>query len=1137
MSATPDPPPIPGRGESPFHSEHSDITMDDYYFEEEQDDSPHNNMSSPLEYSDESEELFTSGTGRLSGGPKSSFRSRNDALRGSGQTSPMKRLSEQAVGEKIRSSGQSKKSQPQAIQTAGEEESPATPARKSAKIRSHQQNRGGSSEGDEPNWMKRWAYSFRSPVVKSKVLNPTEKTHRRQGSDRMQEYPHFGGHRQSGSFSGVLPPPPPYDPWTHLPNAPSSRGSSSANEESPLLGAGFTSGGKAVSSSLHDSSTPSSELASRGSELASRGSATNKSSPSKQAAQVAAAFLQDYEANRPPTFGGTTSVADISDYQMTLYHFKFSMLAEVGRVAATVAFFASSFMEGFLAGLESGHPYYFHRYTLTGLNLFAITIFLFDIWMRRELRGTSKQLGSARPLHTRSASATALLEKHQVRISRSEKLIQPLILFCVLLGFENVARLFLVSGDIVLFSSIFKPLVLFYVSSQARDALAAVRSILKIVLRVLVMELLLILMFAAVACRLFQEYDSFRNLGVAWLSLFELSTTVVNPSIWMPVYQDSKISALFFIFFIVTAVFYLHSLVLSVVFQTYIQAAADIHERNASDREDSVYLAFVALLKEDRTQNPSKGVETENLVDVRAVRQTLRLLRPHYSSMKINALVEIVDPSGQGTVDYATFRTKIRQALNASIRTARNASNLAMSVELVAVAVAIVNFVYVILLSSDYDSDWFDAVQVEVGCLITLVAAFELLIRFNPLRIPDFTPLTRLNTTFDGSALVAALISCIGIGMYLSGYPLALEYILIGRAIDMIRTMRFFQIFRDVIRRSSDVIPALRGPLILVVTTLHVFVYVGMALWGGAVEVGQHQGEIVELYDLNNFNSYQEGAVTMFQIIAVNDWYAIADVFLYATRNSSVYIVYLFFIIANLICVSIMLNVLTAFFVESFVTKLHDDKDAPAEATATMHKERDFSIETSEADVRRVSSSNSLKPKDELVVKSGDSDASSESERIEFDVYERQGFDKIMQTVSGSAYQGDFARDICNYLEIYESLAPGRETVGYLVCDQQTLERFGNRRFKTKAIGCLDENKLHSVVTDMHSELLALAPRTNFQDRSLIRTFPHKREPGKALEISASLLRRHPALSLFVSRTIVTEQNSGTPPLPGNPRR
>lgn len=760
--------------------------MDDYFFEEEEglDNSPHNNLSSPLDYSDESEDGFPN------------RRTDPKGLKTNNQTSPVLSILD-GPSRKL-SSGHprtSKAPQLRSTQRTGDEENQSAGG-KATKTPPHQHNRVGSMDDFDSNWMKRWAYSFRSPVpaVLSKHVNTSpEKSHRRQGSDSVEEYPHRSGGsraRRSSSFSGVLPPPPSFDPWTQLhPSAPNSRASSlSMTEGSPLLGAPF-----AMRSLLENSSTPSSAVNS------GAGSFVNKSSH-KLAAQLAAAFLQDYEACRPPTFGDATSLADISDYQMTLYHVKYSLFAEVCRVVATFAFFASSFMEGFPTGNITGRPAHYHRYSLTGLNMFAIMVFFVDIWMRRELRGAQRNLGSRRQNPVISASATALLEKHQFRVSRSERLIPPLILFCTILGLENVARLFLLSGDIVLFSSVFKPLVLFYVSTQARDGLAAVRRILKIVLRVLVMELLMILMFAAVACRLFQDYDNFRDLGVAWLSLFELATTVVNPSIWMPVYQDSKISALFFIFFIVTTVFYLHSLVLSVVFQTYIQAAAVIHERNASDREDSVYLAFTALLKEDQAQ-----AENELFVDVRAVRQTLRLLRPHYSSMKINALVEIVDPSGQGTVDYPTFRTKIRQSLNASIRTARNASNLAMSVELIAVAVAIVNFFYVLLVSSTFNAHWFDAIQVELGCFITLIAAFELLIRFNPLRIPDFTPLTRLNATFDGSALLAALISCIGIVMFLAGYPFALEYVLIGRALDMIRTLRFFQICRDILRRTSDV--------------------------------------------------------------------------------------------------------------------------------------------------------------------------------------------------------------------------------------------------------------------------------------------------------------------------------------------
>jgi hypothetical protein len=839
---------------------------------------------------------------------------------------------------------------------------------------------------------------------------------------------------------------------------------------------------------------------------------------------VAAAFLQDYEANRPPAL--SSELSNITETQLLLHSVKFSAPFSLLLTIATVALFASSGLESFADDIQS-------RIILTALNLFSLAVFGVDMWIRNEFRSNHYHYSHRHPNRPIGRG----------RSSRSERLIKPIILFSVVLALENLARLVITQRDsLVLFSSFFKPMVLFYASSQARDALEALRRIIRIVVRVLVIELLLILMFAAVACRLFQDYERFQDLSTAWLSLFELATTVVNPSIWMPMYEASKFSAFFFIFFIVTAVFYLHSLVLSVVFSSYIQAAGEIHERTVVDREDAVQLAYLALQQQQQQKTKGQPVVLEdklNVVDISLVGETLRLVRPHYNAMKINALLEIVDPTKQKFVNYPTFRTKIRQALNASIRTARNASTFAMCVELVAVAVAVVNFCYVILLSSTYDHEWFNSAQERVGVVITLVAGFELAIRFNPLRIPNFTPLTRLNATFDGLALTAALASSIGIVKYVAGWPMALEYILMGRAIDMMRIMRFFQMFRDVVRRSADVLPALAGPIVLVLTTLHIFVYMGMAIWGGAVHVGSHQGEINYLYDLNNFNSYQEGVVTMFQVLVVNDWHAIAEVFLYADRCSSPYIVYPFFILGNLIGVSIMLNVLTAFFVESFVTKLQDSGADATDATTTVQKDRDFNILTAEnTSVRRVSASSNILATKKTKVKvkeqpsdngsdhgaDADSEASSENELFQFDVYEREGIDKIMQTVAGAPQSGgDFARNICSYLEIFERLSPGRETVGYLVCDQQTLDRFGNRRFQTKAIGFLDENQLHLVVSDMHSELLALSSRASFDGRSLIRTFQREHDPNKTLEISASILRRHPAVSLFVSRVALEQ--------------
>ena len=286
---------------------------------------------------------------------------------------------------------------------------------------------------------------------------------------------------------------------------------------------------------------------------------------------------------------------------------------------------------------------------------------------------------------------------------------------------------------------------------------------------------------------------------------------------------------------------------------------------------------------------------------------------------QIKALMDIVDPTDQHAIDYPTFRTKIRQALNASIRTARSNTSFAMGVELIAILVAILNFIYVLLLTSNFSADWFDTITISGGSAITFLGMFELVVRFNPTRISNFTPITRLNPTFDGLALIGALVSCYGIvQLFVGDNEGSIDYLLMGRAIDMIRMMRFFPMFRDVVRRSSDVLPAMEGPLVLVMTIVHVFVCLGIALWGGAIDpvVLATNDNLTPLYYLNNFNTYVEGLVTVFNVLVVNDWHAIAQVYLYANRCSSPYIVYPFFVATICCAVFIMLNVITAFFVE-----------------------------------------------------------------------------------------------------------------------------------------------------------------------------------------------------------------------------
>jgi tyrosine-protein phosphatase YwqE len=87
-----------------------------------------------------------------------------------------------------------------------------------------------------------------------------------------------------------------------------------------------------------------------------------------------------------------------------------------------------------------------------------------------------------------------------------------------------------------------------------------------------------------------------------------------------------------------------------------------------------------------------------------------------------------------------------------------------------------------------------------------------------------------------------------------------------------------------------------------------------------------------------------------------------------------------------------------------------------------------------------------------------------------------------------------------------------------MICCQQSMNRFGNRRFQSSAREFVKDDVLHTIVSDMHSELLVLTSNKAFEDRCLVRTFAHKTDPSLKLEISASLLRHQPAVSLLVSR-------------------
>jgi hypothetical protein len=122
----------------------------------------------------------------------------------------------------------------------------------------------------------------------------------------------------------------------------------------------------------------------------------------------------------------------------------------------------------------------------------------------------------------------------------------------------------------------------------------------------------------------------------------------------------------------------------------------------------------------------------------------------------------------------------------------------------------------------------------------------------------------------------------------------------------------------------------LGGPIIMLFTAFHVFCYAGMFAWFGKVtasieiEVGSEH-----LYYLNSFNSYLEGMVTLFNLLVVNDWHKIAELYVNPIVGSSA--CYVYFVVFQLFVSDLLVKIIVGFFVTGFLNEFGGSKRKASE--------------------------------------------------------------------------------------------------------------------------------------------------------------------------------------------------------------
>lgn len=253
--------------------------------------------------------------------------------------------------------------------------------------------------------------------------------------------------------------------------------------------------------------------------------------------------------------------------------------------------------------------------------------------------------------------------------------------------------------------------------------------------------------------------------------------------------------------------------------------------------------------------------------------------------------------------------------------------------------------------------------------------------------------------------------------------------------------------------------------------------------------------------DLNNFNSYLSGVITLFQVLVINDWHAIALVFILPGYATNV-LVYPFFIAANLILTSVLLNVMIAFFVNSFVTKATDKTMLIGKDSQHSDRMRKY-----------ITSIHS----ESFLSRTGDSVVSEQTEQL-VTISERQGFDSILRTIAGEGHEDedDSARLCSHAIQLFEQISLSNEKYGYLLNSLKSKTRYGNQRMMNLVQLFMDAKTMHQIVGEMALEIAEGSATT-----TLKRTF-HAPGMSQMLEIRASLIEEGSSISLFVGRLIAS---------------
>ncbi|CAF4788724.1 unnamed protein product [Rotaria socialis] len=430
-------------------------------------------------------------------------------------------------------------------------------------------------------------------------------------------------------------------------------------------------------------------------------------------------------------------------------------------------------------------------------------------------------------------------------------------------------------------------------------------------------------------------------LDTAW-DLYVLTTTANNPDVMMPAFNASILYVIFFMAYLLVNLYLFMNLLLAVIFSNYKQHLQDEQQLVHKRQLDTLIVIFERLSSQ----------ETTSCISFETYSRLMRAVKPEIGENLIEAYWTTLDvPNKEHGLNLKQFNELL---LNLNFELVqRNTDKTILQKYLPSIynskpSRIIIDFV---------NSDLFRAIinLLIVGNAVSLAASYnalewmflslfilEAVLKMYAIGVKEYFQhrwnifdfaIVFVSTTYS---LLAAIIDSLSLNREV------LDAILVIRVLRLVKLIGNVERFKVIFGTFSKVIPTLITYLRVMFMTYYVFAMIGMETFQGKIVQLKQNDTLAEVcndtrlngtefaraqYCRNNFNDYLSSLILLFELTVVNQWHVLAGGFVTVTSKVS----RLFFLAFHLCAVIVVLNIFTAFVIDSFLNQytLSKSKEFP----------------------------------------------------------------------------------------------------------------------------------------------------------------------------------------------------------------